>query len=208
MTTFHAAPVRRVLCLAGSLRRDSWNRRLLRAAVAQAPATLQLDVYDALAAVPLFDEDLEQHDPAGPAGVQALRAAIAAADGLVIATPEYNHAIPGVLKNALDWLSRESPAGDVLPEKPMAVLGASSGPWGTRLAQASLRQVLHTCGALVMPAPTLFVAGAASRFDTDGTLADPATAQSLQGFMLAFERWMARVAPPLARPQPVVAARR
>ncbi|RCS30526.1 NAD(P)H-dependent oxidoreductase [Rhodanobacter denitrificans] len=208
MTTLHAAPVRRVLCLAGSLRRDSWNRRLLRAAMAQAPATLQLDVYDALAAVPLFDEDLEQHDPAGPAGVQALRAAIAAADGLVIATPEYNHAIPGVLKNALDWLSRESPAGDVLPEKPMAVLGASSGPWGTRLAQASLRQVLHTCGALVMPAPTLFVAGAASRFDTDGTLTDPATAQSLQGFMLAFERWMARVAPPLARPEPVVAARR
>lgn len=208
MTTFHAAPVRRVLCLAGSLRRDSWNRRLLRAAMAHAPATLQLDVYDALTAVPLFDEDLEQHDPAGPAGVQALRAAIAAADGLVIATPEYNHAIPGVLKNALDWLSRESPAGDVLPEKPMAVLGASSGPWGTRLAQASLRQVLHTCGALVMPAPTLFVAGAASRFDTDGTLTDPVTAQSLQGFMLAFERWMARVVPPLARPEPVVAARR
>lgn len=207
MTTFHATPVRRVLCLAGSLRRDSWNRRLLRAAMAQAPATLQLDVYDALAAVPLFDEDLEQLEPAGPAGVQALRAAIAAADGLVIATPEYNHAIPGVLKNTLDWLSRESPAGDVLSEKPVAVLGASSGPWGTRLAQASLRQV-HTCGALVMPAPTLFVASAASRFDTDGMLTDPATAQSLQGFMLAFERWMARVAPPLARPESVVAARR
>lgn len=208
MTVFHTTPARRVLCLAGSLRRDSWNRRLLQAAVTQAPATLQLDVYDALSAVPLFDEDLEQREPAGPAGVRALRAAIAAADGLIIATPEYNHAIPGVLKNALDWLSRESPAGDVLPEKPVAVLGASSGPWGTRLAQASLRQVLHTCGALVMPAPTLFVANAASRFDADGALADLAIVPSLQSFTLAFERWMERVAPPLGMSEPVVVARR
>lgn len=206
MTTFHTTPARRVLCLAGSLRRDSWNRRLLQAAVAQAPTTLQLDVYDALAAVPLFDEDLEQREAAGPAGVQTLRAVVAAADGLVIATPEYNHAMPGVLKNALDWLSRESPAGDVLAEKPVAVLGASSGPWGTRLAQTSLRQVLHACGALVMPAPTLFVANAASRFDDAGTLADLAIASSLQSFLLAFERWMARVAPPRARPEPVAVA--
>jgi chromate reductase len=196
-----------VLCLAGSLRRDSWNRRLLQAAVAQAPATLQLDVYGALSAVPLFDEDLEQHDPAGPAGVQALRAAIATADGLVIATPEYNHSIPGVLKNALDWLSRESPAGDVLAEKPVGVFGASSGPWGTRLAQASLRQVLHACGALVMPAPTLFVANAASRFDAGGTLTDLAAMQSLQSFTLAFERWMERMAPSFGR-ETAVAARR
>lgn len=208
MTTFHTTPARRVLCLAGSLRRDSWNRRLLQAAAAQAPATLQLDVYDALASVPLFDEDLERDEAAGPAGVQALRAALAAADGLLIATPEYNHAMPGVLKNALDWLSRDSPVGDVLAEKPMAVLGASSGPWGTRLAQASLRQVLHACGALVMPAPTLFMANAASRFDADGMLADLAAVQSLQDFVLAFECWMARLAPPLARPEPVAAARR
>lgn len=172
MPDFRTTPLRRVLCLAGSLRRDSWNRRLLQAAVAQAPATLHLDVYDALSAVPLFDEDLERREPAGPAGVQALRAAIAAADGVIIATPEYNHAIPGVLKNALDWLSRDNPEGEVLPEKPVAVLGASSGPWGTRLAQASLRQVLHTCGALVMPSPTLFVANAASRFDAHRTLTD------------------------------------
>lgn len=203
MTT---APTRRVLCLAGSLRRDSWNRRLLQSAAAQAPATLRLDVYDALSGVPLFDEDLERREPAGPAGVQALRAAIAAADGLVIATPEYNHAMPGVLKNALDWLSRESPAGAALPEKPVAVLGASSGPWGTRLAQASLRQVLHTCGALVMPTPTLFMANAASRFDADGSLTDQTTVQSLQDFMLAFERWMERVTPPLARPEAATAA--
>ncbi|QRP62785.1 NAD(P)H-dependent oxidoreductase [Rhodanobacter sp. FDAARGOS 1247] len=202
MTTFHPTPARRVLCLAGSLRRQSWNRRLLHAAALQAPASLQLDVHDALAAVPLFDEDLESHDPAGPAGVQALRAAVAAADGLVIATPEYNQAIPGVLKNALDWLSRESPIGEVLAGKPVAVLGASSGPWGTRLAQASLRQVLHTCGALVMPAPSLFVARAAERFDAQGWLTDTATLQSLQSFLLAFDAWMERVAPPATLEQP------
>lgn len=208
MPDFRTTPIRRVLCLAGSLRRDSWNRRLLQAAVAQAPATLHLDVYDALSAVPLFDEDLEQREPAGPAGVQALRAAIAAADGVIIATPEYNHAIPGVLKNALDWLSRDNPEGEVLPGKPVAVLGASSGPWGTRLAQASLRQVLHTCGALVMPSPTLFVANAASRFDAHRTLTDLATVQSLQNFVLAFEQWIARLAPPLANPIAAVAALR
>jgi chromate reductase len=200
MTTFHPTPARRVLCLAGSLRRHSWNRLLLLAAAAQAPASLQLELYDALAAVPLFDEDLESRDPAGPAGVQALRAAVAAADGVVIATPEYNQAIPGVLKNALDWLSRESPVGEVLAGKPVAVLGASSGPWGTRLAQASVRQVLHTCGALVMPAPSLFVARAAERFDAAGTLTDPATMQSLQQLLLAFGQWLDRVAPAVAIP--------
>ncbi len=198
MIPLSPAPVRRVLCLAGSLRRDSWNRRLLHAAIDQAPSTLALTVYTDLGAVPLFDEDLERHDPAGPVGVQALRAAMVAADGLVIATPEYNHSLPGVLKNALDWLSRESPLGEVLVDKPVAVLGASSGPWGTRLAQASLRQVLHTCGALVMPAPTLFMANAAAHFDGHGTLTDDAGAQALQRFMRAFEQWVGRVTPATA----------
>ncbi|MHB1272026.1 MAG: NADPH-dependent FMN reductase [Rhodanobacter sp.] len=121
-----------------------------------------------------------------------------AADGLVVATPEYNHSLPGVLKNALDWLARESPLGEVLIDKPTAVLGASAGPWGTRLAQAGLRQVLHNCGALVMPAPTLFMANAATRFDGRGTLTDDASAQALQRFMRAFEQWVGRVTPATA----------
>jgi chromate reductase len=196
------SPPRSVLCLAGSLRRASWNRRLLHAATFMAPPTLRLDVFDALSSVPLFDEDVEQREPAGPAGVQTLRAAIAAADGLIIATPEYNHAMPGVLKNALDWLSRDTPEGEVLLEKPIAVLGASGGPWGTRLAQASLRQVLHACGALVMPTPTVFVANATTRFDDKGTLTDPSTAQSLQRFVLAFEHWLLRMAPSANEAQP------
>jgi chromate reductase len=189
----------RILGLAGSLRRASWNRRLLQAAATVTPAGAAMEVYDALATVTLFDEDLELATPEGPPGVRALRAAIAAADGLVIATPEYNHALPGVLKNALDWLSRESPQGEVLADRPVAVLGASSGPWGTRLAQASLRQVLHTCGALVMPSPTLFVAHAAERFDAEGVLADAATRASLQRFMGAFAGWIHRVAPSCPR---------
>lgn len=200
-----ASPSRHVACLAGSLRRTSWNRRLLQAATTQSSATLHLDIH-ALSAVPLFNEDLEQSAPVGPDGVRALRATIAAADGLIVATPEYSHAMPGVLKNALDWLSRDGPAGEVLAGKPVAVLGASSGPWGTRLAQASLRQVLHACGALVMPTPTLFVANAASRFDADGLLPDPAMLLSLQSFMLAFERWIECVSPTRARPEPVAAA--
>jgi len=199
MTHFAPTPshvrVRHVLCLAGSLRRDSWNLHLLHAAADLAPASLQLHVYERLSDVPLFDEDLEQREAAGPAGVQALRAAVAAADGVIIATPEYNHAMPGVLKNALDWLSREHPAGEVLQEKPLGALGASSGPWGTRLAQASLRQVLHTCGALVMPGPAVFVANADARFDADGRLTDTAIVQSLQRFVLAFGQWIERVAP-------------
>jgi chromate reductase, NAD(P)H dehydrogenase (quinone) len=81
----------------------------------------------------------------------------------------------------------------------VAVLGATAGPWGTRLAQASLRQVLHTCGALVMPAPTVFIAHAADRFDADGSLADQGTVRSLQCFVLAFERWMTRLSPTIAQ---------
>lgn len=182
----------RLLGLAGSLRRGSWNRRLLQAAATLAPAGTTMEVYDALGCVPLFDEDLEHASPDGPPGVRALCEAIAAADGLVIATPEYNHALPGVLKNALDWLSRGNAA---LADLPVAVLGASSGPWGTRLAQASLRQVLHTCGALVMPSPTLFLAHAAERFDASGALDDEATRAALQRFMEAFAGWVHRVAP-------------
>ena len=182
----------RVLCLSGSLRRDSWNRRLLLAAAAHAPDTLSLQLYDDLDAVPLFNEDIE---PGELAGVEALRSAVAAADALLIATPEYNQSLPGVLKNALDWLSLDGPQGEVLHGKPVAVTGASSGPWGTRLAQTALRQVLHACGALVMPTPTLFVASAESRLQTDGTLADEALAASLRRLTSALEPWIAQLRP-------------
>ena len=166
----------RVLCLAGSLRRESWNRRLLAEAMRTAPKGLELILFDELAAIPMFNEDTE---PLEAAGVHRLRSAVAMADGLLIATPEYNHSFPGVLKNAIDWLSRGSPS--VLADKPVAIIGASAGRWGTRLAQAALRQVLTATEARVMPTPMLFVAQASECFDSDGRIRDPSIARGLSG---------------------------
>jgi chromate reductase len=176
---------KRVLCLAGSLRRDSWNRHLLRVAVDTAPEGIELVLYDELAAIPMFDEDAEQ--PVAPS-VQHLRHAVALADGLLISTPEYNHSIPGVLKNAIDWLSRGTDS--VLIDKPTAIIGVSVGSWGTRLAQAALRQVLTATEARVMPAPMLFVAHANDRFDLNGLLRDHALAKALSGVVVSLKDWI------------------
>lgn len=185
-THSHTSSAMHVLCLPGSLRRDSWNRRLLIAAKQIAPNDLELALYEELHAVPMFNEDAEQ--PA-PWGVEHLRLAVAMADGLLIATPEYNHSFPGVLKNAIDWLSRGSKS--VLADKPVAVVGASVGSWGTRLAQAALRQVLTATEARVMPAPMLFIARASECFDRDEFLRDPVRAQALSGVIGAFGDWIA-----------------
>jgi chromate reductase, NAD(P)H dehydrogenase (quinone) len=178
---------RRVLCLGGSLRRDSWNRKLLRAAASIAPDALHCVLYEDLASVPLFNEDLEE---SAPLPVQDLRRAVAAADGLLIATPEYNHSFPGVLKNAIDWLSRGS--DPVLVDKPVAVIGATVGTWGTRLAQAALRQALNATNAQVMPAPMLFVARASACFDDHGRLRDAGLAMALPSLLEAFAEWIRR----------------
>lgn len=179
------SPLKNILCLAGSLRRDSWNRRLLMAAAECAPDGIELILFDELANVPMFNED-DEHDVA--AGVQQLRHAVAKADGLLIATPEYNHSFPGVLKNAIDWLSRGTDS--VLADKPVAVIGASTGSWGTRLAQAALRQVLTATEARVMPGPMLFVARASDRVDAAGQLCDPALTESLSSLVANFGGWI------------------
>jgi chromate reductase, NAD(P)H dehydrogenase (quinone) len=175
----------RVLCLAGSLRRDSFNRRLLTVAARNAPKELELTLFDQLAAVPMFNEDTELEEPTA---IHPLRSAVATADGLLVATPEYNHSFPGVLKNAVDWLSRGSKS--VLVDKPVAIIGASAGRWGTRLAQAALRQVFAATEARVMPAPMLFVAQANDSFDVDGELRDPKLANALLGVTEAFRNWI------------------
>ena len=177
----------RVLGLPGSLRRSGYNRRLLATAAKISPASLCVEVGDLLD-VPLFDEDLENAHNGAPPGARQLRERVARADGLLIATPEYNQALPGVLKNALDWLSRETPDA-VLDGKPVAIAGVTSGRWGTRLAQADLRRVLTACGALVMPAPMLFISDAAQAFDEDG-LRDQRQRDSLSGLLRAFARWI------------------
>jgi chromate reductase len=181
-------PRRNVLALPGSLRRGSFNRLLLQAAAANAPPGMRVRVYDELASVPLFSEDVEAETV--PAGVERLRERVEQADAVLIATPEYNQSIPGVLKNAIDWLSR--PPREVLAGKPAAVIGATAGRWGTRLAQSHLRHVLYATEALVMPQPSLFVAGASSLFDDAGRLVDEQTAQSLRELLAAFDNWIRR----------------
>jgi chromate reductase len=140
----------RVLGISGSLRRDSHNAALLRAAAERLPAGAELVVFERLAEIPPYDEDVEAAGPA-PEAVRELREAIRAADAVLIATPEYNHSIPGQLKNALDWASR--PAGQsALSGKPAAVIGASTGMFGAVWAQAETRKVLGAMGGRVIEA--------------------------------------------------------
>ncbi|HMD56148.1 MAG TPA: NAD(P)H-dependent oxidoreductase [Solirubrobacteraceae bacterium] len=136
----------RILGIAGSLRRDSHNARLLRGVGAVLPRDAELAVFEGLADIPPYNEDDEQSPPAA---VAALKAAIEQADALLLATPEYNHSIPGVLKNAIDWASRPYDSNP-LRGKPAAVVGASTGLFGAVWAQAELRKVLGATGARVV----------------------------------------------------------
>ena len=139
----------RVLGIAGSLRRDSYNHALLRVAAERLPAGVELVEFDRLGEIPPYDADLEEGGAPAPAAVAALREAMREADAVLIATPEYNHSIPGVLKNALDWASR--PAGEsALTGTPAAVIGASTGMFGAVWAQAETRKVLGALGGRVV----------------------------------------------------------
>jgi chromate reductase, NAD(P)H dehydrogenase (quinone) len=167
-----------VLAISGSLRGESFNTRLLRATEQLLPAGTELEVFSRLAEIPPYSEDDE--DPLPPA-VAALKAAIAGADAVLLATPEYNGSIPGQLKNALDWASRP-PAGSPLRGKPAAVIGASTGLFGAVWAQAELRKVLKTIGARVvereLPIPL-----AHETLADDGLPRDDAERQQLQALL-------------------------
>lgn len=156
----------RVLAISGSLRADSHNPRLLRHAAERAPDGVEIELYADLKSIPPYDED-DDREPA-PAPVAALREAVAQADGLLIATPEYNASIPGVLKNAIDWVSRPR-AETPLQGKPAAVIGATTGHFGAVWAQAELRKVLGNTGARVVDAE-LPLARAHEAFADDGSL--------------------------------------
>jgi chromate reductase len=181
----------KVLAISGSLRDASWNTKLLRAAAELLPGD-ELEVWDGLKAVPPYDED-DDGDSA-PAGVRRLRDALAGADAILIATPEYNSSIPGVLKNALDWASRPI-ATNVLRNKPAAVIGASTGMFGAVWAQAELRKVLAAIGARVIEAEVA-VAHAQTRFDDEGRLVDETIREQLAEVLenLVGELQLARVA--------------
>ena len=178
------APVR-IIGIAGSLRKDSYNRALLDVAASLVPDSIDLQVFDRLGEVPVFSEDTEH----SPMGVAALRRAISAADGVMFATPEYNRSVPGVVKNAIDWLSVSEPS-EGLGGVPVAVVGATTGPWGTRIAQVSLQQMLVSVGACVLPSPSVFIPRADTLFDDDGTLRDQTTAERLGELLESFEKWI------------------
>lgn len=157
----------KVLGIAGSLRRDSYNRKLLLSAAELLPADVEFELWEGLKEVPPFDED-DEGEPV-PAGVAELRRALAGAHAVLFSTPEYNSSIPGQLKNALDWASRPT-ATNVLRNKPVAVVGASMGAFGAVWAQAELRKVLAAIGARVVEGDVA-VGHAHQRID-DGRLAD------------------------------------
>jgi chromate reductase, NAD(P)H dehydrogenase (quinone) len=167
----------KVLAISGSLRRDSHNSKLLRAAAELLPSEVEVELWDGLKAVPPYDED-DDTDPA-PAAVAQLRAAIAGADALLIATPEYNSSIPGQLKNAVDWASRPV-ATNVLRNKPVAVIGASSGMFGAVWAQAEMRKILGQAMGAKVADVEVAVGRAFDKFDEDGRLVDDDVREQLR----------------------------
>ncbi|RZL89926.1 MAG: NAD(P)H-dependent oxidoreductase [Variovorax sp.] len=171
--------------LSGSLRKGSYNSALLRAAVELAPDGCQLQA-GSIHGIPLYDGDVEASEGLPPAVVE-LKDAIAAADGLILFTPEYNNGVPGVFKNVIDWLSR--PASDiprVFGGKPVALCGASRGGFGTVLSQAAWLPVLRTLETRFWSSGRLLVARAHTLVDENGRLTDEATRQRLQQFVEGF----------------------
>jgi chromate reductase, NAD(P)H dehydrogenase (quinone) len=178
-----------IASIAGSLRQESLNRALLRAATELAPPTFRVTIHDLLP-IPLYNGDVESRGV--PEAVAALREAVRTADGLLIATPEYNHGVPGVLKNAIDWLSRP-PRASALNGKP-AIIGASPGMTGTARAQSQLRQAFVFTNTYAMTQPEVLVARAHEKFDQAGMLIDQATRGFLARFLEAFSQWVAHFA--------------
>ncbi len=186
-----AGEIVKVVGFAGSLRSGSLNRALLRAAVELAPDDLRIEVFD-LIDVPLYNGDVEA--AGDPEPVARFKAAIRTAEGVLIATPEYNHGVPAVTKNAVDWASRP-PRGAALDRKPVAIIGASPGITGSARGQSQLRQAFEFTNSYAMPQPELLVFRAHEKFDADGRLIDESTRAHLAKFLAAFRDWVVRIRP-------------
>jgi chromate reductase len=175
-----------VLGFAGSLRRNSFNRGLLRAAVDAAPAGIEIETFD-LTPIPLYNADVEEKGLPPP--VAEFKDKIRAADALLIATPEYNYSVPGLLKNAIDWASRPANQSP-LQKKPAALMGASGGQMGTARAQLALRQSFVFTETLVLPKPDIYVSHAAKSFDAEGNLTDEKLRERVKMLLEALARWV------------------
>jgi chromate reductase len=178
----------RIAAFAGSLRRKSFNRALIEAARELAPGGMSIEPIE-IAGLPFYNSDVEAEGD--PDSVAAFKGALGQADGVLIATPEYNDGIPGALGNALDWASR-LPGRAPLAGKPVAIMGASPSQIGTARAQLHLRQILGHVHARVLPPPELLVAQAHLRFDAGLRLADESTRRILVSLLERFSRWIAR----------------
>ena len=174
----------KVLGISGSLRRGSYNSALLRAAQHLMPEDAALEIAT-IRGIPLYDADVEAQGI--PAAVSQLKEAIVAADGVLLATPEYNNSLPGVLKNAIDWLSR--PSSDikrVFGGKPFAMMGASAGGFGTILSQTAWLPVLRTLGTQPWFGARLLVSRAANVFDETGAIKDATVEEQLKNFLAGY----------------------
>ncbi len=176
-----------ILAISGSLRRTSLNTAALSAARELAPAGATVTL-QTLHDIPPYDEDVRAEGVPEP--VQRLRAAIGAADALLICTPEYNYSVPGVLKNAIDWASR--PPDQPFDAKPIAIMGVSPGRLGTARAQYQLRQVFVFLNGLVLNRPEVMIAGANELFDPHGKLADDPTRERIRDLVGALVEWARR----------------
>jgi len=180
-----SSPVR-VLGIAGSLRAGSYNRALLRAAQEEAPLGMEIQLYE-IASIPLYNADVEARGDPEP--VLAFKAAIRAAEALLVATPEYNHGVPGVLKNAVDWASRPHRTSP-LDCKPVAIMGATAGRGSTFQAQAQLREAFVYTGSCTLTQPELSLSRAGAAFDDAGRLTDPDARSALRELLEAFAQWV------------------
>lgn len=185
----------KIVGIAGSLRKASWNRGLIRAAVEGAPdgieiVTLELDL------VPPYNQDIEAQGD--PASVVALKDVIRLADALLIATPEYNNGMPGVLKNAVDWASRPA-AASVLRDKPVVVMGVSPGAGAAARAQQQVRDAVVYTGGCVLPEPELLVHAAIGKFDDAGNVTDPELRAQVVNMVTALRDWAERIRMPEAQ---------
>jgi chromate reductase len=177
-----------VVGFAGSLRRESFNRALLEAARQIAPVGMSIDLVE-IGQLPFYNADIEQEGD--PPSVVGFKAVLQEADGVLIATPEYNSGIPGVLTNAIDWASR-LPGRAPLTSKPVALMGASPGQIGTARAQVHLRQILDHVHARVLPPPEVLLARAHEKFDAQRQLTDEVARKVLATLLDRFARWIHR----------------